>query len=158
DRGAVEYNGKMAKDITLEGATERYFDIMNLKIASGRPFSAQESKAGAPVVVLGFDLAEKLFAGTNPLDRTVRIHGIPYRVIGVVERQGNLLGISLDKFVVAPALSPIQREVNPPGVVDALIVKANSPAAMRQAMDDAEATMRSRRHLRPKQEDNFAMM
>ncbi len=158
DRGPVEFNGKVAKDITLEGATERYFDIMNLKIESGRPFSAQESKAGAGVVVLGYDLADKLFGSANPLDRTVRIHGIPYRVIGVVERQGNLLGISLDKFVVAPALSPIQREVNPPGVVDALIVKANSPAEMRQGMDEAEAIMRSRRHLRPRQDDNFAMM
>jgi putative ABC transport system permease protein len=158
DRGGVEYNGKIAKDITLEGATERYFDIMNLKIEQGRPFSAQESKAGATVVVLGHDLAEKLFTGTNPVNRAVRIHGIPYRVIGVVERQGNLLGISLDKFVVAPALSPIQREVNPPGVVDALIVKSNSPAEMKDAMDETEAIMRSRRHLRPRQEDNFAMM
>src|SRR5207253_11461536 len=86
-----------------------------------------------------------------------RIHGIPYRVIGVVERQGNLLGISLDKFVVAPALSPIQREVNPPGVVDALIVKANSEPEMREAMDQTEAIMRSRRHLRPRQDNNFAM-
>ena len=157
DRGPVEYNGKIAKDITLEGATERYFDIMNLKIEQGRPFSAQESKAGATVVVLGHDLAEKLFAGANPIDRSVRIHGIPYRVIGVVERQGNLLGISLDKFVVAPALSPIQREVNPPGVVDALIVKADSPDEMREAMNQAEAMMRARRHLRPRQDDNFVM-
>jgi putative ABC transport system permease protein len=157
DRGAVEYNGKMAKDITLRGTTERYFDIMNLKIEQGRPFSAQESKAGATVVVLGHDLAEKLFPGTSPLNRLVRIHEIPYRVIGVVERQGNLLGISLDKFVVAPALSPIQREVNPPGVVDALIVKANSPAEMREGMDQTEAMMRSRRHLRPRQDDNFVM-
>jgi putative ABC transport system permease protein len=157
DRGAVEYNGKLAKDIALEGATERYFEIMNLTIEAGRPFSGQESRAGATVVVLGHDLAEKLFVNVSPLDRTVRIHGIPYRVIGVVERQGNLLGISLDKFVVAPALSPIQREINPPGVVDALIVKAQSPEEMREAMDETEAIMRSRRHLRPQVEDNFVM-
>src|SRR2546422_7044315 len=50
DRGSVEYNGKVAKDITLEGATERYFDIMNLKIADGRAFTPQESKAGTTVV------------------------------------------------------------------------------------------------------------
>src|SRR6184192_4876065 len=156
-RGSVEYNGKVAKDITLEGATERYFDIMNLKIADGRAFTPQESKAGTTVVVLGYDLAQKLFPDINPVGHTVRIHGIPYRVIGVVERQGNLLGISLDKFVVAPALSPIQRDVNPPGVVDALIVKANSEPEMREAMDQTEAVMRSRRHLRPRQDDNFAM-
>ena len=158
DRGPVEYNGKVAKDITLEGATERYFEIMNLNIAVGRPFTAEESKAGVTVVVLGWDLAQKLFQDLNPIGRSVRIHGIPYRVIGVVERQGNLLGISLDKFVVAPALSPIQREVNPPGVVDAVIIKASSEPEMREAMDQTEAIMRSRRHLRPRQDDNFAMM
>jgi putative ABC transport system permease protein len=58
---------------------------------------------------------------------------------------------------VAPALSPIQREVNPPGVIDALMVKANSEPEMRQAMEEAEAVMRSRRHLRPRQDDNFAL-
>ncbi len=158
DRGPVEYNGKTAKDITLEGATERYFEIMNLSIAEGRPFTAEESKAGVTVVVLGWDLAQKLFQDLNPIGRSVKIHGIPYRVIGVVERQGNLLGISLDKFVVAPALSPIQREVNPPGVVDAVIIKAASEPDMREAMDQTEAIMRSRRHLRPRQDDNFAMM
>src|SRR6266704_792699 len=149
DRGSVEYNGKVAKDITLEGATERYFDIMNLKSADGRAFTPQESKAGTTVVVLGYDLAQKLFPGGNPIGRTVRIHGMTYRVIGVVERQGNLLGISLDKFVVAPALSPIQREVNPPGVADALIVKPHSELDMRDAMAQPAAIMRSRRHLRP---------
>src|SRR2546430_13776527 len=118
---------------------------MNLQIADGRPFTPQESKAGITVVVLGYDLAHKLFPDVNPIGHSVRIHGFPYRVIGVVERQGNLLGISLDKFVVAPALSPIQREVNPPGVVDALIVKANSEPEMREAMDQTEAIMRSRR-------------
>ena len=157
DRGSVEYNGKLAKDITLQGAQERYFDIKNLNIAEGRPFTPQEVKAGATVVVLGYDLAQKLFENQSPLDRLVRIHGIPYRVIGVVERQGNLLGISLDKFVVAPALSPIQREVNPPGVVDALMIRANSPDEMRFAMTETEAIMRSRHHLRPTQENNFAL-
>ena len=157
DRGAVEYGRRIAKDVSLQGATERYFDIKNLKIEQGRAFTPQESKAGAPVVVMGHDLAEKLFEGRDPVGQTVRIHAVAYRVIGVVERQGNLLGISLDKFVVAPALSAIQREVNPPGVIDALIVKAGSPEAMRWAMDETEAIMRSRRHLRPRQDDNFVL-
>src|SRR5260370_22741403 len=59
DRGPVEYNGKVAKDITLEGATERYFEIMNLNIAVGRPFTAEESKAGVPGAVRGGDLGTR---------------------------------------------------------------------------------------------------
>src|SRR6266702_6520864 len=125
DRGAVEYGRKAAKAVSLQGATERYFDIRNIKIGKGRAFTPEEARDGSTVLVMGYDLAQKLFEGQDPIGKSVRIHGIPYRVIGVAERRGNLFGISLDKFVVAPAVSPIQREVNPPGVIDALMVKAS---------------------------------
>ncbi len=107
--------------------------------------------------MLGHDLAEKLFEGQDPIGREVKIFEIPYRVIGVVEKQGNLLGFSLDKFAVAPASAPLKRFVNPPRVVEALAMKANSQADMREAMTQAEAVMRSRRHLRPRQADDFAL-
>src|SRR6266568_958629 len=157
DRGAVEYGRKAAKAVSLQGATERYFDIRNIKIGEGRAFTPEEARDGSTVLVMGYDLAQKLFEGQDPIGKSVRIHGIPYRVIGVAERRGNLFGISLDKFVVAPAVSPIQREVNPPGVIDALMVKASSEPEMRDAMAQTEGIMRSRRHLRPLQEDNFAL-
>src|SRR3989475_472488 len=157
DRGDVEYGSKKAKQVSLQGATERYFDIRNIRIEQGRAFTPQEARGGATVLVMGHDLADKLFEGRDPLGKPVRIHGIPYRVIGVAERRGNLLGISLDKFVIAPAVSPIQREVNPPGVIDALMVKARSEVEMREAMGQVEGIMRSRRHLRPHQDDNFVL-
>ena len=157
DRGTVEYGRKAAKAVSLQGATERYFDIRNIKISEGRAFTPEEARDGSTVLVMGYDLAQKLFEGQDPIGKSVRIHGIPYRVIGVAERRGNLFGISLDKFVVAPAVSPIQREVNPPGVIDALMVKASSELEMRDAMAQTEGIMRSRRHLRPLQEDNFSL-
>jgi putative ABC transport system permease protein len=157
DRGDVQYGLKKVSQVSLNGATTQYFDIRNIKIEEGRPFTTQEDKAGVSVVVLGHDLSDRLFEGVDPLGKYIHVKGLPYRVIGVAERRGNLFGISLDKFVVAPALSPIQREVNPPGVIDALMVKANSEPEMRQAMEEAEAVMRSRRHLRPRQDDNFAL-
>jgi putative ABC transport system permease protein len=153
----VAYGRKLAKDVSLQGATERYFEIRNIKIQEGRAFTPQEARAGSAVLVMGHDLAQKLFEGQDPIGKSVRIRGIPYRVLGVAERRGNLFGISLDKFVVAPAQSPIQREVNPPGVIDALMVKASSEPEMREAMSQAEGIMRSRRHLRPLQDDNFAL-
>src|SRR5258708_28260991 len=77
--------------------------------------------------------------------------------MGVVEKQGNLFGLSLDKFVVTPAGAPVKRYVNPPRVVDALAVKARTQADMHEAMSQAEAIMRSRRHLRPRDGDTFAL-
>ena len=148
---------RQAKDVQVTAATERYFEIRSLTIEQGRAFNAQEVQAGLPVLVLGHDLAEKLFEGRDPIGGEVKIFDIPYHVIGVVEKQGNLFGLSLDKFAVAPATAPLRRFVNPPRVVDALAVKANSPSEMREAMSQAEAVMRSRRHLRPLQADDFAL-
>src|SRR6266704_1711023 len=157
DNQTVSYRDKQARDIELTAASERYFDIKNLRLALGRAFTAQENRSGAPVVVLGDAVAQRLFVDRSPLDRSVRIGGSPYRVIGVVEKQGSILGFPLDRFVVVPALSPAQNLVNPPGILDAFLVKAQSEPEMHLAMDQAEGIMRSRRHLRPRQDDNFAL-
>ncbi|HEU5260039.1 MAG TPA: ABC transporter permease [Gemmatimonadales bacterium] len=157
DRITLEHGPKKARDIDLTTATERYFEIKNLAIASGRAFTAQEVRSGVPVAVIGHQIAERLFESRDPIGQSVRIGGIPYRVLGVVARQGNLLGFPLDRFVVVPAQSPAQDLVNPPGVVDALIVKAHSEYEMREAMAQAEGIMRSRRHLRPTQDNNFVL-
>src|SRR2546422_11745996 len=77
--------------------------------------------------------------------------------MGGVERQANLSGLSPDKFGVAPAAAPLKRYVNQPRVVDALAMKAPSQLEMREAMAQAEAVMRSRRHLRPREPDDFAL-
>jgi len=150
-------SGRLAKMVQVTAATEQYFAIRSLVIELGRPFTLQEVQVGVPVVVLGHELAEKLFESQDPIGREVKIFGLPYRVIGVVEKQGNLFGMSLDKFAVAPASSDLKRYVNPPRVVDALVVKAGSLAEMREAMGQAETIMRSRHHLRPRAESDFAL-
>ncbi len=157
DRVTIEGGGKKLLDVAATGATERYFDIKNLRIANGRAFTAQEVRSGVPVIVLGEEVAQKLFPSRDPVGQHVRIAAQPYRVIGVVEHQGKLLGFSLDRFAVAPARSAIQDLVNPPGIIDALIVKTGSIEDMREAMSQAEGIMRGRRHLRPRQDDNFAL-
>ena len=157
DQVTVSYANKEARDIELTAASERYFDIKNLNLALGRPFTGEENRSGAPVAVLGDAVAKRLFADRAPIGKSVRIGGVPYRVIGVVEHQGSILGFPLDRFVVVPALSPAQNLVNPPGILDAFLVKARSDVEMREAMSQAEGVMRSRRHLRPKQDNNFVL-
>src|SRR5881227_2156089 len=146
-----------AKDVEVTAATELYFDIRSLAVERGRPFTGQEVQAGVPVLVLGYELAEKLFEGQDPLGREVKIFDLPYRVIGVVEKQGNLFGLSLDKFAVAPASAPVKRYVSEPRVVDAVAMKARTQSDMREALGQAEAIMRNRRHLRPRQADDFTL-
>jgi len=157
DQVTVTYGNKEARDIELTTASERYFDIKNLRIEFGRAFTGEENRSGAPVAVLGEAVAKRLFVDRSPIGHSVRIGGIPYRVIGVVEHQGSILGFPLDRFVVVPALSPAQNLVNPPGILDAFLVKAHSDVEMREAISQAEGIMRSRRHLRPKQDNNFVL-
>jgi putative ABC transport system permease protein len=109
------------------------------------------------VIVLGFDVADGLFPGVDAIGRSVTVGELPYRVIGVVARQGTLFGMSLDKFGVAPFESAAQRLACRPGAIDELHIQAQGPGAMAAALTSAEELMRVRRRLRPAQDNNFAL-
>ena len=134
----IQYRGKTAARVRVLGVTDQYFALKGWNFAMGRPFTAQENETGQPVVVMGYDLAQKIFGKQDPINRTIQIRGLPYRIIGVIESQGNIFGMSLDNFVAAPALSPVKRFVNRPHVLDALLVKGTSITDMQAAMDQAE--------------------
>jgi putative ABC transport system permease protein len=156
DRVAVHYEGKVAKDINLVGTEANYFGIRNYEITAGRAFSTQEVQTAQPVLVVGSELAEKLLPGVDPVGKSVQIAGLPYRIVGVVAKQGTLFGLSLDKFAVMPFSAPGRRLICPINILDALIVRTADPTDMERAMGEAEAIMRSRRGLKPWQENNFA--
>ena len=156
DYVAVHYGGKVAKSIRLAGTEESYFKIRNYEITVGRAFSSQEVRTAQPVVVIGQELADKLLKGVDPIDKKVVIGGLPYRVIGVVAKQGNLFGISMDKFAIMPFSAQGRRLICPINILDALIVQTDDPVSMQEAMGQTEAIMRSRRQLKPGQESNFA--
>jgi putative ABC transport system permease protein len=155
DRVAVHYEGKTAKDIHLVGTEASYFDIRNYRITAGRAFTPAEVATAAPVLVAGYELAQRLLPNVDPVGKTVRIGGLPYRIIGVVEKQGALFGLSLDKFAVMPFSAPGRRLICPINILDALIVKTADPTSMQQAMAETEAIMRSHRGLKPWQGNNF---
>jgi putative ABC transport system permease protein len=151
----VYYGGRRSRNIEAHGVSEDYFRIRDVEIAQGRAFSTQEVQRGANVVVIGADIANRFFSNTDPLGKTIRVANDDFRIVGVAKAQGKLFGQSLDRFVIAPYSSAIKKYVNPHKVVDAIIVKTPDLPSMRAAMADAEALMRSRRHLRPGQENNF---
>ncbi|HEY8258839.1 MAG TPA: ABC transporter permease [Gemmatimonadales bacterium] len=156
DRVSVIYGGKVAKDVDLVGTESPYFSIRNYEITAGRPFSPQEVETALPVLVIGNELATKLLPGIDPLGKSVQIGGLPYRIIGVVAKQGTLFGLSLDKFAIMPFNAPARRLICPINILDALIVRTADPTSMEEAMSEAESAMRSRRQLKPWQESNFA--
>jgi putative ABC transport system permease protein len=134
-----------------------YFTIKKYDLSSGRIFTQQEAELGTPVVVVGDEVGKFFFPGLNPIGRELRIGGIPYTVVGVIEHQGNLFGQSLDKTAFAPFLSPLHRLTNPMGDIDGLMVQAPNDVMMRDAMETVREVLRAHRGLRPAQHDNFVM-
>src|SRR5215210_1813617 len=137
DRVSVHYEGRVAKDIHLVGTEANYFGIRNYEIVAGRAFTGQEVQSALPVLVVGHELAEKLLPGIDPVGKTVQIGGLPYRIIGVVAKQGTLFGLSLDKFAIMPFNAPARRLICPINILDALIVRTADPTEMERAMGEA---------------------
>jgi len=134
-----------------------YFTIKKYDLSSGRVFTPQEAELGAPVVVIGDEVAKFFFPGLNALGRELRVGGLPYQVIGVIEHQGSLFGISLDKLVIAPFSSPMHRLTNPRGDIDGLMVQSASELLMNDSMEQVREFLRGFRHRRPVEPDDFAM-
>jgi putative ABC transport system permease protein len=147
--------GRRSRYVEVRSVSSDYFQIRDVDIEIGRLFSASEMLNGADVVVIGADLRDRFFPGVDPLGRTVRVQNFTFRVIGVAKKQGSVFGESLDKFAIAPFASSMRRLTNPHHIVDLIVVKTGDLPSMQEGMVDAEALMRTRRHLRPDQANNF---
>ena len=149
-------NGRSVENVTFVVSTYEIFQIRDWSVERGRLFSPQEAEQGAAVAVLGYETAEVLFENLDPLGRTVRVRGFPYRVIGVLEEEGTLFGQSLDNRLVAPVTSPLGRALAPRGVVEDIVVQVEDPLLVRPVQAEIEGLMRARRRLRPSEPTNFA--
>ena len=133
-----------------------YFRIKQYNLTSGRTFTPQEAQLGSKVMVIGDEVAKHFFPNLSPVGRELRIGGVPYSVVGVIERQGNVFGFSLDRLAIAPYRSPLSRLTNPRGDVDGLIVQAPTREMLVDLQEIARETLRMRRKLSPGQADNFS--
>ena len=134
-----------------------YFTIKQYNLTSGRAFTQQEMELGSRVVVIGSEVASYFFPGLDPVGREIKIGGVPYVVIGIIEKQGSLFGMSMDKMAIAPFNSPLHRITNPRGDIDGLMVKSTTPVLMGETMEVTREVLRGHRRLRPSQPDNFVM-
>ncbi|HYD53906.1 MAG TPA: ABC transporter permease [Gemmatimonadaceae bacterium] len=145
------------RQVDAHAVDGEYFEIKHYDLTSGRVFTSHEAEMGATVAVIGDEVAKYFFPNLNPVGREIKVGGIPYRVIGVIEKQGSLFGLSMDKTVIAPFKSPMHRLTNPRGDIDGLMVQGQNDMMMREAMEVVRESLRGQRHLRPAQPDNFVM-
>jgi putative ABC transport system permease protein len=148
--------GRSVSGVMITGASASYFQIRDLALAEGRPFSDAEARSGTPVVVIGADVAKTLFDG-SPVGRTIRINNFPYRVIGVLADQGEIFGMSLNKQALAPIRSPLNGQLYRYNVADGISFKVPDASLVPAAMSEMEGLMRIRHRLRPEQKNNFEL-
>jgi len=164
-RWAIETDGRAyastqyarPRETMLYAVEGDYFQIKNYDIIAGRAITQQEYQMGANVLVIGDEVATHFFPNLNPVGRELRIRGVPYTVVGRIEKQGSLFGMSMDKLVIGPLESDLSRITNPRGDIDGMMIKMPTTTAMYDAMEEVREAMRGRRHLRPAQADNFSI-
>ena len=145
------------KQVEAHAVEGDYFTIKKYDLTSGRVISPEEYELGTPVAVIGDEVAKYFFPNLNPLGRELRIGGIPYSIVGVIEHQGTLFGLSLDKLVVAPFGSPMHRLTNPLNDIGGMLVQAPSAVMLDDAMETVRESLREHRHMHPARPDNFVM-
>jgi putative ABC transport system permease protein len=142
-------------NIYLMGTTADYARIARSDMNEGRFFSELEAQSAANVVVIGYDVADALFAGRSPLGETLRIGGHPFRVVGVAARQGSFLGLfSWDSMVLMPL--PVYRRYFMWNDSGELRVQAD-PKRMDEAREELRGLMRRVRRLDPAAPDDFEL-
>ncbi|MEP6733807.1 MAG: ABC transporter permease [bacterium] len=142
--------------VIAQSATPDFFVIKNLVISKGRVFTEQDDALGAPVIVIGTEIAERYFPNLDPIGHELRIDKFPFQVIGLLEKQGTVFGLSLDRQVIAPFHSHMARIIGSRQNIYGVVVQAPDPSHYKGTEEIVREVMRKRRHLRPTEGDNFS--
>jgi putative ABC transport system permease protein len=131
---------------TLGGITPEYFQVRNYKVAEGDQITQDHVLGRASVVLLGTDVADKLFYRHEGLiGETVRIEGQPFRVIGVMEKKGGSAFGSQDNVILIPLSTAKTRIVQrPDDQVDLILAQATSAQDVGLATDEIANILRAR--------------
>jgi putative ABC transport system permease protein len=152
----VTFGETTLESTRVRGVSAEFPDFSGYTPALGRVPSRLEVERNRPVVLLGWDTAENLFKGRQPIDQVIRIRGSHFRVVGVVEQKGSVFGDSQDEFAIIP-LGAFRKLFGSRQSLS-LSVKPVDPSVLTNAMEDARVALRIRRHLGPKEEDNFGIV
>jgi putative ABC transport system permease protein len=155
-QGRVTYRDRSIAGTNVQGVTADYVGFSGFNAERGRLMTPTEVDTARPVTVIGWQTADRLFGTTiDPLDKIIQIEGTHFRVVGVSEKKGSILGRSQDEFALIP-LTQFQMMFGSRRPLN-VTVKPRDLLRIPEAMDDATIALRSARGLKPKQPDNFGM-
>jgi len=149
-------NGIEMPSVRVIGVTSNMVDIEEKDIEEGRFISLDEEVRGSKVGVISYDVKDKFFANTSPIGQTLRIRGVPVKIIGLEAKRGSMFGSSLDRQIYIPiSLHNLIFNRN-----DGIQVhgKSAKPEDFELAIEDARLLLRNRRELMGSDEDNFGIV
>jgi len=154
--GKVVHGTQSTTDTDIRGWTWTMPALSNLNIELGRSFTQMEDDHSAAVAIVGADIVDNVLGAGDPLGKEIRVDGVPCTVIGVGERQGKMLGMSMDNWVAIPLTSFLHKY----GAHFSLAIYVDAGAGgevMESTADELRAIMRARRHLAPNAPDAFSI-
>jgi len=98
----VKANGRTRRSMVL-GEGQDFGKLFTMKVQSGSLWPDEDNEQARALVVIGSKIHQELFDGVNPLGSYLRISGQRYRIIGVMEPKGQILGMDMDDAVFIPA-------------------------------------------------------
>lgn len=156
----IKFRSSSISNVFCISATEDYANIMGLEFENGRFFTPFEMQHGDYKVVIGHNVAEKLFGeGIDPVGKTIGAMKYRAEVIGVIKKQGNSLiaAIPFDDMIIF-SYTTIKKDYNLKKIrAGAVCVKAKKDVSLDQLKDDLTWILRAERHTKPREESSFAL-
>jgi putative ABC transport system permease protein len=141
----------------IYGQSADYLMIRQWGLESGRMFTEEELQAGSQVAVVGQTIVEELFESADPLGETIRVRGLPLRVIGVLERKGmSLMGSVQDDIIIVPYTTAFQK-ISGRSHAMVINVQVYDRSVMELAQQRITDLLRERHGLAPDQTDDFTV-
>lgn len=158
---AIKFENSSVGGAYIACVTENYPTIYNLKLLSGRFFTPFEYSSGANRMVIGQVLAESLFGSLDPIGREVKMKGMKFQVVGVIEKEGNSLisFIQFDDALIIPFFTA-KKLVNVKSTDtwgSSLNVKAKAGVDLENLRDELTGILRSQRRIKPLEDSNFSI-
>ncbi len=147
---------------SIIGATPEYFEARDWGLISGRLFEAGEMSGAGKVAIIGQTVARELFGDSDPVDQIIRVRGVPFTVIGLLERKGqSMMGQDQDDIVIIPLTTArnkifgaLQGRI---GRVSSIFIKSKDGADMKEAEDKVRELLRQRHRLTGNTPDDFSL-
>lgn len=155
----VKYRSNSVENVSLNAGSQDFNKTWNLDFKEGRYFTESEGKSGAPLVIMGADIAEGLFNEEPAAGKQIKVMGRRLTVVGVFKKEGeDMLGMSQDKNILIPlnlakGLFDVENENYGPSIT----VRGNENVSLEEVESELVGVMRSIHRLKPGAEDDFSL-